>query len=295
MPTRFSYEELKNVTKNFSNKVDEGGYGSVFHGTLPSGSEIAVKHLVGFGAVNKSFVAEVQTIGSIHHFNLVSLVGFCAQKFNRLLVNKYMANGPLDRWIFNKNYESALRWHIRKKIIIDIAKGLAYLHEGCLQKIIHLDIKPQNILLDENFNARVSDFGLSKLIGRDQSRVVTTIKGTPGYMAPEWLSSVIIEKAHVYSFGIVILEILCGRPNVDKSQQEEDMHLLKLFRRKQEEGQLLDLVDQCSDDMQSNATEFVEMMKVAASCLQNEYARRPSMFAAVKLFEDSYDVVSNLK
>ncbi|TYI99672.1 hypothetical protein E1A91_A13G033200v1 [Gossypium mustelinum] len=294
MPTRFSYEELKNVTKNFSKKIGEGGFGSVFHGTLPSGSEVAVKHLVGFGAVNKSFVAEVQTIGSIHHFNLVSLVGFCAEKFNRLLVYKYMANGSLDRWIFNKNQESALRWHIRKKIIIDIAKGLAYLHEGCNQKIIHLDIKPQNILLDENFNARISDFGLSKLIGRDQSRVVTAMRGTPGYIAPEWLSSVITEKADVYSFGIVVLEILCGRRNVDKSQQEEDMHLLRLFRRKQEEGQLLDLVDQCRDDMQSNATEVVEMMKVAAWCLQNEYARRPSMSAVVKLFEDSNDVVRKL-
>ncbi|MBA0782534.1 hypothetical protein Gotri_000403, partial [Gossypium trilobum] len=294
MPTRFSYEELKNVTKNFSNKIGEGGFGSVFHGTLPPGSEVAVKHLVGFGAVNKSFVAEVQTIGSINHFNLVSLVGFCAEKFNRLLVYKYMANGSLDRWIFNKSQESALRWQIRKKIIIDIAKGLAYLHEGCNQKIIHLDIKPQNILLDENFNARVSDFGLSKLIGRDQSRVVTAMRGTPGYMAPEWLSSVITEKADVYSFGVVVLEILCGRPNVDKSQLEEDMHLLRLFRRKQEEGQLLDLVDQCNDDMQSNATEVVEMMKVAAWCLQNEYARRPSMSAVVKLFEDSNDVVSNL-
>ncbi|TYI45412.1 hypothetical protein E1A91_D13G034900v1 [Gossypium mustelinum] len=283
MPTRFSYEELKNVTKNFSNKIGEGGFGYVFHGTLPPGSEVAVKHLVGFGAVNKSFVAEVQTIGSINHFNLVSLVGFCAEKFNRLLVYKYMANGS-----------SALRWQIRKKIIIDIAKGLAYLHEGCNQKIIHLDIKPQNILLDENFNAKVSDFGLSKLIGRDQSRVVTAMRGTPGYMAPEWLSSVITEKADVYSFGIVVLEILCGRPNVDKSQLGEDMHLLRLFRRKQEEGLLLDLVDQCSDDMQSNATEVVEMMKVAAWCLQNEYARRPSMSAVVKLFEDSNYVVSNL-
>ncbi|KAK8259099.1 hypothetical protein V6Z11_D13G034400 [Gossypium hirsutum] len=287
MPTRFSYEELKNVTKNFSNKIGEGGFGYVFHGTLPPGSEVAVKHLVGFGAVNKSFVAEVQTIGSINHFNLVSLVGFCAEKFNRLLVYKYMANGSLDRWIFYKNQESALRWQIRKKIIIDIAKGLAYLHEGCNQKIIHLDIKPQNILLDENFNAKVSDFGLSKLIGRDQSRVVTAMRGTPGYMALEWLSSVITEKADVYSFGIVVLEILCGRPNVDKSQLGEDMHLLRLFRRKQEEGLLLDLVDQCSDDMQSNATEVVEMMKVAAWCLQNEYARRPSMSAVVKLFEDS--------
>ncbi|MBA0727257.1 hypothetical protein Golax_000262, partial [Gossypium laxum] len=189
MPTRFSYEELKNVTKNFSNKLGEGGFGSIFQGTLPSGSEVAVKHLVGFGPVNKSFMTEVQTIGSIHHFNLVSLVGFCAQKFNRLLVYEYMANGSLDRWIFNKNRDLALGWQIRKKIILDIAKGLAYLHEDCNQKIVHLDIKPQNILLDEHFNAKVSDFGLSKLIGKDQSRVITTMRGTPGYMAPEWLSS----------------------------------------------------------------------------------------------------------
>ncbi|KAG8480800.1 hypothetical protein CXB51_025513 [Gossypium anomalum] len=159
MPTRFSYEELKNITKNFSNKLGEGGFGSVSEGTLPSGSQVAVKHLFGIGPVNKSFVAEVQTIGSIHHFNLVSLVGFCAEKFNRLLVYEYMANGSLDRWIFNKNQDLSLDWQVRKKIILDIAKGLAYLHEDCNRKIIHLDIKPQNILLDENFNAKVSDFG----------------------------------------------------------------------------------------------------------------------------------------
>ncbi|TYG36084.1 hypothetical protein ES288_D13G036000v1 [Gossypium darwinii] len=277
MPTRFSFEELKNVTKNFSNKLGEGGFGSIFQGTLPSGSEVAVKHLVGFGPVNKSFMTEVQTIGSIHHFNLVSLIGFCAQKFNRLLVYEYMANGSLDRWIFNKNRDLALGWQIRKKIILDIAKGLAYLHEDCNQKIVHLDIKPQNILLDEHFNAKVSDFG-----------------GTPGYMAPEWLSSVITEKVDVYSFGIVVLEILCGRRNVDESQLEEDRHLLGLFKRKQEEGQLMDLVDKCSDDMQSNAAEVVQMMKVAAWCVQIEHERRPSMSIVVKLFEGSVDVAGNL-
>ncbi|MFQ6649202.1 hypothetical protein Gotur_023234 [Gossypium turneri] len=250
MPTRFSYEELKNVTKNFSNKLGEGGFGSIFHGTLPSGSEVAVKHLVGFGPVNKSFMTEVQTIGSIHHFNL--------------------------------------------KIILDIAKGLAYLHGDCNQKIVHLDIKPQNILLDEHFNAKVSDFGLSKLIGKDQSRVITTMRGTPGYMAPEWLSSVITEKVDVYSFGIVVLEILCGQRNVDESQLEEDRHLLGLYKRKQEEGQLMDLVDKCSDDMQSNAAEVVQMMKVAAWCVQTEHARRPSMSIVVKLFEGSVDVAGNL-
>ncbi|MBA0815534.1 hypothetical protein Gohar_000299 [Gossypium harknessii] len=294
MPTRFSYEELKNITKNFSNKLGEGGFGSVFHGILPLGSDVAVKHQFNFGAVNKSFIAEVQTIGSIHHFNLVSLVGFCAESSNRLLVYEYMANGSLDRWIFNQNRDLALGWQIRRKIILDIAKGLAYLHEECNQKIIHLDIKPQNILLDENFNAKISDFGLSKLIGKDQSRVITAMRGTPGYMAPEWLSSCITEKVDVYSFGIVVLEILCGRRNVDESQEEEDMHLLGLFKRKQEEGQLMDLVDKCSDDMQSNAAEVVELMKVAAWCLQTEYARRPSMSTVVKLFEGSVDVTGSL-
>ncbi|MBA0667225.1 hypothetical protein Goklo_000341, partial [Gossypium klotzschianum] len=294
MPTRFSYEELKNITKNFSNKLGEGGFGSVFHGILPLGSDVAVKHQFNIGAVNKSFIAEVQTIGSIHHYNLVSLVGFCAESSNRLLVYEYMANGSLDRWIFNQNRDLDLGWQIRRKIILDIAKGLAYLHEECNQKIIHLDIKPQNILLDENFNAKISDFGLSKLIGKDQSRVITAMRGTPGYMAPEWLSSCITEKADVYSFGIVVLEILCGRRNVDVSQQEEDMHLLGLFKRKQEEGQLMDLVDKCSDDMQSNAAEVVELMKVAAWCLQTEYARRPSMSTVVKLFEGSVDVTGSL-
>ncbi|KAK8573930.1 hypothetical protein V6N13_096861 [Hibiscus sabdariffa] len=193
IPTRFSYEELKNVTKNFSIKLGPGGFGSVFHGILPSGSEVAMKHLVGFGSVNKSFIAEVQTIGSINHFNLVSLVGYCAENFSRLLVYDYMVNGSLDRRIFNKKQDLAL-------------------------------------------------------------------------------------------------EILCGRRNIDGSQQEEDRHLLGLFRRKQEERELIDLVDKCSDDMKLNAAEVVEMMKVAAWCLQAEYAKRLSMSTVVKLLEGSVDV-----
>lgn len=146
----------------------------------------------------------------------------------RLLVYEFMSNGSLDWWIYHGEREHVLEWECRKKIILEI-KGLAYLHQDCRQKIVHLDIKPQNILLDNNFNAKVSDFGLSKLIDRNQTQVMTTMRGTPGYLAPEWLSSVITEKVDVYSFGIVFLEILCGRKNFDRSLQEESWHLLAVF------------------------------------------------------------------
>ena len=135
-------------------------------------------------------------------------------------------------YIFNKTCEFVLTWLERKKIILDIAKGLNYLHEDCSKKIIHLDIKPENILLDDNFNAEISDFGLSKLLDRDQlSKTVTKMTGTPGYLAPEWLGLVITEKVDIYSFGVVVLEILCGRRNFDRSQPEERMHLLSLFEK----------------------------------------------------------------
>lgn len=186
--------------------------------------------VVATSQIKKSFLAEVETIGSIHHVNLVRLMGFCVEKSCSLLVYEYMANGSLDR-IFHRSDDSGFEWRQRKKIILDIAKGLSYLHEDCRQKIVHFDIKPQNILLDENFNAKVGDFGLSKLVDRDQSQIMTTMRGTPGYMAPEWLSSVITEKVDVYSFGVVFLEILCGRKNIDRSQPEEEMHLLGLFKK----------------------------------------------------------------
>ena len=160
------------------------------------------------------------------------LIGFCVEKSYWLLVYEYMSNGSLDRWVFDKNLGILLDWQCRMKIVLDIARGLTYLHEECRQKIVHLDIKLQNILLDENFNAKVSDFGLSKLVDRDQSQVVTIIRGTLGYMAPKWLSPVITENVEIYSFGVVLLEILCERRNIDRSQPKEAVHLLDLFKKK---------------------------------------------------------------
>ncbi|KAI6673176.1 hypothetical protein NL676_001082 [Syzygium grande] len=226
----FTYSCLKVINEDFSKKLGEGGFGSPFEGTLKDGSKLAVKCLDGLGHIKKSFLAEVETIGSIHHINLVTLVGFCTENSHRLLVcctenshrlllcctenshtllvYEYMPNGSLEKWIFRGSSEYVLDWQQRRKIIYDIAKGLNYLHKECRRKIVHLDIKPQNILLDKNFNAKVADFGLSKLIDRDKSQVMTTMRGMPGYLAPKWLSAAITEKVNVYSFGVVVLEIV---------------------------------------------------------------------------------------
>ncbi|CAI9280756.1 unnamed protein product [Lactuca saligna] len=294
MPTRFSYDELKTATENFSKKLGEGGFGSVFEGTLKDGSKIAVKCLQGLVHVKKSFLAEVESIGNIHHVNLVRLRGFCARKSQQLLVYEFMSNGSLDQWIYYGDRKQVLPWISRKKIILDIAKGLTYLHEDCRQKIIHLDIKPQNILLDADFNAKVSDFGLSKLIDRDQSQVMTTMRGTPGYLAPEWLSSIITEKVDVYSFGILLLEILCGRKIFDRSQPEESWHLLRVFQRCWEQETLLNIVDRYSEDMQEHGTEVMEMMKLASWCLQTDFTKRPSMSTVIKVLEGVISVELDL-
>ncbi|XP_059284990.1 G-type lectin S-receptor-like serine/threonine-protein kinase SD2-5 [Lycium ferocissimum] len=289
--TRFSYHELKIITQDFSRKLGEGGFGSVYEGTLSNGTKIAVKRLDGLGQVKDSFLTEVKIVGGIHHVNLVKLIGFCAEKDHRVLIYEYMVNGSLDRWISHEKQENGLT---RQRIIDDIAKGLAYLHDECSQKIIHLDIKPQNILLDQNFNAKISDFGLSKLIEKDTSKVVTRMRGTPGYLAPEWLWSEITEKVDVYAFGIVLLELSCGRKNVHRSQADEVVHLLSVFRRKAEEEQHMDMVDKNNEDMQINNQAVTELMILAAWCVQDDFTKRPSMKLVVKVLEGLVSVETNI-
>ncbi|XXG67512.1 hypothetical protein AAC387_Pa06g0843 [Persea americana] len=291
IPARFTYEELRAATKNFCTKLGQGGFGSVFMGTLgDDGTRVAVKRLDNIGQGKKEFLAEVETMGSIHHLNMVRLIGFCAEKSFRLLVYEYMCNGSLDKWVFHKNERHVLDWKTRWNIITDIAKGLSYLHEECRQRIAHLDIKPQNILLDENFNAKISDFGLSKLIDRDQSQVMTKMRGTRGYLAPEWLSSKITEKVDVYSFGIVVLEIVCGRNNLDYSNPEESVHLLNLVKINGEDDRLHCIVDKRSEDMQLHLDEAVKVIKLGIWCLQSDFTRRPSMSMVVKVLEGIVDM-----
>ncbi|KAF3443990.1 hypothetical protein FNV43_RR13680 [Rhamnella rubrinervis] len=294
MPMCFSYNDLEVATENFKEKLGTGGFGSVFKGVLADGTRIAVKRLDKMSQGMREFLAEVETIGSLHHFNLVKLVGFCAEKSCRLLVYEYMINGSLDNWILSGDQTRCLDWKTRKKIVLDVAKGLAYLHEDCRQKIIHLDIKPHNILLDEYFNAKVSDFGLSTLIDRNESQVLTTMRGTPGYLAPEWQQLRVTVKVDVYSFGIVLLEIVCKRRNVDPSRSESSFHLLKMLQKKAKEEQLIDIVEDLDEEMENNKEEVVRMIRVAAWCLQNDYASRPSMSTVVKVLEGVVEVDPNI-
>ncbi|EHA8591631.1 G-type lectin S-receptor-like serine/threonine-protein kinase SD2-5 [Cocos nucifera] len=291
MPVRFSYRELQEATDNFSVKLGQGGFGSVYLGKLPDGTQVAVKQLEGIGQGRKEFRSEVAIIGSIHHFHLVRLRGFCAEGMHRLLAYEYMAKGSLDRWIFQNNGEgSQLDWDKRYNIALGTAKGLAYLHEDCDSKIIHCDIKPENVLLDENYVAKVSDFGLAKLMTREQSHVFTTLRGTRGYLAPEWITNYAIsEKSDVYSFGMVLLEIIGGRKNFDPAESSEKAHFPSYAFKKMEGGRLKEVFDaklKVNDRDQRVET----AIKVALWCIQEDLSLRPSMTKVVQMLEGLLDV-----
>ncbi|KAI9395669.1 hypothetical protein POPTR_004G014301v4 [Populus trichocarpa] len=297
MPVRFSYQELYVATNNFNERLGRGGFGSVFKGKLGDGTQIAVKRLEKRGQGMSAFLAEAEAIGSLHHFNLVRLIGFCAEKSSRLLVFEYLSNGSLDNWIFMNVQGSFLDWQTRKKIIVDIAKGLAYLHEDCRHTIIHLDVKPQNILLDSSFHAKIADFGLSKLINRDMSQVQISMRGTPGYLAPEWRQPLgrITVKVDIYSFGIVLLEIVCARRNVDQSQPESAFHLLTMLQKKADhQDGVIDIVENLDEYTRSDREEITRMIKVAAWCLQDDPERRPLMSTVLKVLEGVMEVDSNI-
>ncbi|KAM7473995.1 hypothetical protein LguiB_021238 [Lonicera macranthoides] len=284
---RFPFLELKSATRDFQVRLGRGGFGSVYEGDLADGTKVAVKCLDSIGQGRKEFLAEVNTIGSSNHFNLVRLIGYCAEKSNRLLVYEHMCNGSLDKWIFNPERTQVLGWELRRKIIMGLAKALEYLHILCNPSIIHFDIKPQNILLDGDFNVKISDFGLAKLIDRDQSQVLTVLKGTPGYVAPELFSGTNISvKADVFSFGIVILEIVFGRKNLDSTQS---CPLINVVKEKAQNDQLHDLVDGHLENIQLQQEEAVKMIKIGIWCLQ-AHNTRPSISTVLKVLEGSMDL-----
>lgn len=303
LPKRFDYEELEEATDNFKTQIGAGGFGSVYKGTLPDGTIVAVKKITNLGVQGKKdFCTEIAVIGNIHHTNLVKLKGFCAQGRQRLLVYEYMNRGSLDRSLFGSG--PVLEWQERLDIALGTARGLAYLHSGCEPKIIHCDIKPENILLQDQFQAKISDFGLSKLLSPEQSSLFTTMRGTRGYLAPEWLTNAAIsEKTDVYSFGMVLLELVSGRKNCSPRSQSRSLNdsnsggaisssssasgliYFPLFALEMhEQGRYLELVDPRLEG-RVTGEEVEKLVRIALCCVHEEPALRPNMVAAVSMLE----------
>lgn len=291
LPQRYTYKEMEEATEGFSRQLGVGGFSVVFEGQLADGTKVAVKKLGNADTGHLQFRAEVATLGSINHVNLVRLFGFCSDGTHRLLVYEYMSNGSLDRWLFQRRYDNNplphLDWRKRYKIIHDMAWGLAFLHDKSRDRILHLDVKPQNILLDENFGAKLADFGLAKLMDRAQSHAFTRVRGTPGYLAPEWLlHACATDKSDVYSFGMVLLEIISGRKNLDPSKEEEMEFFPSWAISMIQEGKIRNVVDPKLGDMADDEWEQVErVIKIAFYCIQEGAQARPSMNKVILMLE----------
>ncbi|CAM0880469.1 unnamed protein product [Alopecurus aequalis] len=284
----YSYPQLKKATGNFSDKIGEGGFGGVFRGTMPGSADIAVKNLKLLGQAEKQFRTEVQTLGVIQHSNLVRLLGFCVKANKRLLVYEYMPNGSLEAHLF-KEKSTLLSWNVRYQIALGIAKGLAYLHEECEDCIIHCDIKPENILLDVELCPKIADFGMAKLLGREFNSALTTVRGTMGYLAPEWISGLpITKKADVYSFGIVLFEIISGRRSTQTVKFGSHRYFPLYAAAQVNEGDVMCLLDVRLEG-ETNVKELGVACRVACWCIQDQENDRPSMGQVVLMLKGVID------
>uniref|UniRef100_A0A0E0RDA9 Receptor-like serine/threonine-protein kinase n=1 Tax=Oryza rufipogon TaxID=4529 RepID=A0A0E0RDA9_ORYRU len=296
----YRYSELERGTKKFNNKIGHGGSGIVYKGSLDDERVVAVKVLQDVSQSEDVFQAELSVIGRIYHMNLVRMWGFCSEGTHRILVYEYIENGSLAKVLFDRRDSSKfLGWKQRFNIALGVAKGLAYLHNECLEWIIHCDMKPENILLDEDMEPKITDFGLSKLLNRDGSgSEMSRIRGTRGYMAPEWVSSLpITEKVDVYSYGVVLLELVKGRRITEwvvdgKDGVETDVRsVVKMVVDKldsKNESWIMDLIDdQFGGEFNHLQAQLV--IKLAISCLEEDRNRRPSMKYIVQMLISAED------
>ncbi|KAL3630306.1 hypothetical protein CASFOL_023290 [Castilleja foliolosa] len=288
----FTYDELAAATNGFSeaNILGQGGFGYVHKGFLPNGKEVAVKSLKsGSGQGEREFQAEVEIISRVHHRYLVSLVGYCIAGEQRMLVYEFVQNKTLEFHLHAKG-QPVMDWASRLRIAVGSAKGLAYLHEDCHPRIIHRDIKAANILLDSNYEAKVADFGLAKLSSDNYTHVSTRVMGTFGYLAPEYAASgKLTEKSDVFSFGVMLLELITGRRPVDPTNKQMDSLSLvdwarPLASKALESGDYSGLVDPRLQD-RFVPDEMARMIACAAACIRHSSRKRPRMSQIVRALD----------
>ena len=285
-PSRYSYNDIKKLTNHFKDKLGQGGYGTVYKGKLSNEVLVAIKILNDSKGNGEEFINEVGTIGRIHHVNVVRLVGFCADGVKRALIYEFLPNESLEKFIFSTSVKAySLGWEKLQDIAIGIAKGIEYLHQGCDQRILHFDIKPHNILLDENFNPKISDFGLAKLCSKDQSAVSMTIaRGTMGYIAPEVLSRNFGNasyKSDVYSFGMLLLEMVGGRKNIDVTMETNQVYFPEWVYNQLDQGEDVHIRIEEEGDIKIAK----KLTIVGLWCIQWYPIDRPSMKVVVQMLE----------
>ncbi|KAG6407760.1 hypothetical protein SASPL_130757 [Salvia splendens] len=280
------FEALAVATKNFhpSHKLGEGGFGSVYHGKLSDGREVAVKRLSQRSSQgNKEFLNEARLLSRVQHKNVVNLLGYSIHDAEKLLVYEYVANQSLDKFLFRPDKKELLDWNRRHDVMVGVAKGLLYLHEQTHCTIIHRDIKGSNILLDEKWAPKIADFGMARLFPEDQTHVHTRVAGTNGYIAPECLlHGNVSKKADVFSFGVVVLELISGQKNSSFTRDPDSESLLEWaykLNRKQRSFEIMDPVLMSSADMEQIPT----IVQIGLLCVQSDPQARPDMDRVVML------------
>ncbi|KAL7124919.1 hypothetical protein ABFS83_14G080700 [Erythranthe nasuta] len=285
----FTLRDLEQATNKFSkeNVLGEGGYGVVYRGQLINGTHVAVKKLLNnLGQAEKEFRVEVEAIGHVRHKNLVRLLGYCIEGTHRMLVYEYVNNGNLEQWLHGAmRHHGYLTWEARTKVLLGTAKALAYLHEAIEPKVVHRDIKSSNILIDEEFNARVSDFGLAKLLGAGKSHITTRVMGTFGYVAPEYANTGLLnEKSDVYSFGVLLLEAITGRDPVDYGRPAPEVNLVDWLKMMVGNRRSEEVVDPNIETRPSTRA-LKRALLTALRCVDPDSDKRPRMSQVVRMLE----------
>ncbi|XP_073007004.1 probable receptor-like protein kinase At2g42960 isoform X1 [Typha latifolia] len=285
----FTLRDLEHATNRFSkeNVIGEGGYGIVYRGRLINGTDVAVKKLLNnLGQAEKEFRVEVEAIGHVRHKNLVRLLGYCVEGIHRMLVYEYVNNGNLEQWLHGAlRQHGILSWDSRMKVVLGIAKALAYLHEAIEPKVVHRDIKSSNILIDDEFNGKLSDFGLAKLLGAGKSHVTTRVMGTFGYVAPEYANTGLLnEKSDVYSFGVLLLEAVTGRDPVDYGRPANEVHLVEWLKMMVGSRRAEEVVDP-NLEVKPATRALKRALLVALRCVDPDSDKRPKMGQVVRMLE----------